>query len=101
MPKKMMKEKIIDISKPKEIRNKLNLSLHDAARIFLGRANRSGYDQWYQWEQGIKTPSQAADQYFSLILLLITCKELHTPGADKALDIFINLTGDEKTRNRV
>ncbi len=82
------------MNKAKEVREKLKMTPTEAGQLLFDYTPKQAYDTWSQWESGAKKPSKPTENYFNLILFLSMCKELKTPGADKALDHFISINRD-------
>jgi hypothetical protein len=75
----------------KAVREALNLTQADAGQLLFGYSSKHAYDQWTMWENGVKKPSKPTIKFFELILLLALSKKQKIKGADKSLDIFIEL----------
>ncbi len=76
-------------SKPKAVREALQLTPTQAGQLLFGHKPKQAYDTWSQWENGTTKPSKPTESFFDLILFLDQCKKDQVPGADKALDLFL------------
>ena len=81
------------LNKPLAVRTALGLSPTDAGRVLLGIANhKRAYDTWAKMERDnseCESLSNSMRQYLNLLLMLSVCRTHHTPGAYRALDLFI------------
>jgi len=85
---------MIKTNKAKQVRKALNITHTQCGQLLLGSNPKSAYDQWSQWENGIRNPSRATEKMFNIILALKMAQDLKTPGAEGALDMIINLLHD-------
>lgn len=78
-------------NKANEVREALGLTPTQAGQLLFGYRPKQAYDTWIQWESGAKNMSRPTERYFSLILFLVVMRDLKKPGAEKALDLFLEI----------
>ncbi len=78
-------------NKARQVREALRLKPTEAGQVLFGYEPKKAYDMWSRWERS-DTLQRPLERYFDLILFLVMCRDLGTPGADQALDRFLEMT---------
>lgn len=82
------------VNRPREIREQLGLNKTEAGRLLLRiQDDASANSTWGKMERDAeagKTPSSGMHLALGILMTLIVCRDIKTPGADRALDIIID-----------
>ncbi len=78
-------------NKARQVREALRLTPTEAGQVLFGYEPKKAYDMWSRWERS-DTLQRPLERYFDLILFLVMCRDLSTPGADQTLDRFLSLS---------
>lgn len=85
------------MNKATEVRQALGLTPTECGKLLLGCNSKQAYDTWTRWERGDRNPTRATEKMFNIILTLKMAKDLKTLGAQKALDLVMNLLDEDQT----